>query len=77
MMPEELENQLAQYCDCGAEPHLNGGAISSILPKHEGATRAPEPLRECRRLRILAVIGDLKYGKRKQSKETYRDTVLG
>lgn len=35
-----------------------------------------EPHRECRRLRILAVIGDLKYGKRKQGKEAHRDAIF-
>jgi DNA invertase Pin-like site-specific DNA recombinase len=36
-----------------------------------------EPPRECRRLRILAVMGDLKYGKRKQGKEAHRDAIFG
>ncbi|WP_157025829.1 M20 family metallopeptidase [Paraburkholderia heleia] len=36
-----------------------------------------EPPRKCRRLWVLAVTGDLKYGKRKQGKEAHRDAVFG
>ncbi|UQP42208.1 hypothetical protein L0Z16_08280 [Burkholderia multivorans] len=39
-----------------------------------GVDEAP---RECRRLWILAVIGDLKYGKRKQGKEAHREAIFG
>ncbi|RQS26583.1 hypothetical protein DIE03_22350 [Burkholderia sp. Bp8992] len=48
-----------------------------VLKAQGVSEREIEPPRECRRLRILAVMGDLKYGKRKQSKKAHRDAVFG
>jgi len=36
-----------------------------------------EPPRKCRRLRILAVTGDLKHGKRRQGTEAHWDAIFG
>ncbi|CAM2156503.1 hypothetical protein PT2222_390067 [Paraburkholderia tropica] len=56
-------------------PEIRGGIGSSgrSLRGKTGVTRPGK----CRRLWILAVSGDLKYGKRKQGKEAHRDAVFG
>lgn len=47
------------------------------LTQREAASRLSEPPRKCRRLRILAVTGDLKHGKRRQDKEAHRHAIFG
>ena len=54
-----------------------------VIAEHDNASikaatlNTIEPPRKCRRLRILAVTGDLKHGKRRQGKEAHRDAIFG
>jgi hypothetical protein len=67
----------ALVTNCVVQPATTSGPSSQSREMQARRERTGEPPRECRRLRILAVMGDLKYGKRKQGKEAHRDAIFG